>query len=84
MQITLTGRFRIANRERFERRLESLEASRDPRACFYRVMKETDEYAKYERWVGPLKAWPVGRKDGPFSGHQEILYARKTGWITDV
>lgn len=80
----LSGQFRIADREGFEKRLARLESVRDPRACFYRAMKATGDYEQYELLVGPLKATPVTRKDGPFTGRAEIEYARKTGWIADL
>ena len=79
---TVSGRFRTA--DGFEQRLERLEHVRDPRACFYRIMKATGDYEQYDRLAGPLKAKPVTRKDGPFTGHAEILYARKMGWIADL
>lgn len=79
-----SGRFRIANRDGFEMRLARLESVRDPRACFYRAMEATGDYEQYELLVGPLKATPVTRKDGPFTGRAEIEYARKTGWIADL
>lgn len=80
----LSGQFRIANSDGFEKRLARLESVRDPRACFYRAMKATGDYEQYELLVGPLKATPVTRKDGPFTGHREIQYARDTGWIADL
>jgi hypothetical protein len=57
----------------------------DPRHIFYEVMLENDTYEAYEAAVGVktvrVETW---NPPGPCSGHAEIRYARRNGWIEDA
>jgi taurine dioxygenase len=56
----------------------------DPRLQFYNAMLANDSYENYEAAVGQTAVPIESRKDSPFTGHDEILYARREGWIADA
>ena len=80
MRTTLTGKFiRVDEailREKANRR-------QDPRHSFYEAMLNNNRYEDYEAAVGTKAVLVPSNGKSPFTGHQEILYARRSGWIAD-
>ena len=55
----------------------------DPRHVFYTAMLENDTYETYEAAVRGIEVSVETFKNDPITGHMEILYARRNGWIAD-
>ena len=73
----LRGRF-VRVDEAFLR--EKANNHRDPRNVFYWAMLENDTY---EAAVHGIEVSTGNRQMDPTTGRQEILYARRNGWIAD-
>jgi len=79
---TLVGKFVIARRAALDARIAKLSA--DPRLQFYTAMLSTDDYEAYEAAVGDIAVEIPGLAMSPITGRDEILYARRRGWIKDI
>jgi hypothetical protein len=79
-RLFLRGRFSRKNTTHLSKRAGEIH---DPRHVFYKAMLEHHTYEKYLEQVGELKVDVPTFKAGPISGRDEILYARRSGWIVD-
>lgn len=76
----LRGPYRILN-EAFLREKANRD---DPRRQFYVAMLANRTYEGYLAEVGDKEVMVKGYKQNPITGRMEILYARRSGWITDA
>jgi hypothetical protein len=78
---TLHGRF-----QRLNEALQRDKASRksDPRCVFYEAMLKHCSYETYLVSTHGIRAFTGNRKADHTTGREEILYARRKGWITDA
>jgi hypothetical protein len=77
---TLSGRYIRSNEAFLHQRARRQD---DPRHVFYIAMLSNVTYDAYEAMVGSMQVIIPNFKKGPISGHMEMLYARRSGWIVD-
>jgi hypothetical protein len=56
----------------------------DPRNVFYKAMLANDTYEGYTAQVRGIEVSVETYRTSPINGRMEILYARRSGWITDA
>jgi hypothetical protein len=81
-RVVFAGRFVRVN-EAFLR--ERANRGGDPRHIFYKAMLETEIYEAYEADVGNKEVLvDTFHPARLISGHTEMWYARRSGWIEDA
>lgn len=78
----LSGNYIIAKPAAFKDRMAKLAG--DPRQQFYKAMEKHISYSSYEAAVGKLAVSIPGMVMDPITGLDEILYARRRGWLRDA
>ena len=63
---------------------EKANRTHDPRHVFYKAVLEHRSYEKYENAVRGIRISVPSFRTGPITGHMEIMYARRMGWIEDA
>ena len=77
-----SGSYVIARPAAFQARMAKLVG--DPRHQFYKAMSDYDNYTSYEAAVGETAVSIPGLVMDPITGRDEILYARRRGWVRDA
>ena len=77
----LRGRYRILDKAFL---LEKANRRDDPRHVFYHAILSNNSYEDYLSKVGAISVNVDTHPSGPITGRMEILYARRSGWISDA